>query len=262
MKTIWNVFKVAGIVGGLGVWAWLGWVVLSHPSQSDTLVIPNSFSVGQVADPSAVNANFDAIKNIVNGKIDDDNWDGSGPQLACGHFLWTTGCQGAILTNSDINASAAIAYSKLNLANSIHTTDVLAGQIPAVGVLRQARIADEFTLSDCASPIGGGTWSDVPNYTWTDTYTSGGKAVIAIFIDARIASGNHIVFRINAGGNILDTTPSLSYYSTTVPIGIISLVGNVGSLSGSTIVKLQCQDDFSSSWDAVHGVVSITELVR
>ncbi len=72
---------VLGTVGGLafGGLALVGMLV--PPAGSDTLTIPNTFSVGQVADPTTVNANFSAIANVVNGGIDNDNWDPAGPDL-------------------------------------------------------------------------------------------------------------------------------------------------------------------------------------
>lgn len=59
---------------------------------ADTLIIPNTFSTGQIADPAQVNANYDAIKTIVNGKIDNDNWDPVGPDMACANLDLTAPC--------------------------------------------------------------------------------------------------------------------------------------------------------------------------
>lgn len=102
MVTLKNALKVLGTIGGLlalgmGLVSWL-----VPPAESDTLSIPYSFSIGQVADPSTVNANFAAIAAIVNGKIDNGNWDTSGPQLAYANVDLTGNIVGADFADNSI----------------------------------------------------------------------------------------------------------------------------------------------------------------
>ena len=54
---------------------------------------------------------------------------------------------GAIV-NADINASAAIAYSKLNLTNSIVAGDITAGAITATKLASTAVTAGSYTTAD------------------------------------------------------------------------------------------------------------------
>jgi len=54
---------------------------------------------------------------------------------------------GAIV-NADINASAAIAYSKLNLTNSIVAGDITAGAVTATKLANTAVTAGSYTTAD------------------------------------------------------------------------------------------------------------------
>lgn len=90
VKKIGKAFKWFGITGGLVAWLAAGTAFITHRIVASTLTIPNTFSNGQVADPAAVNANFSAIATIVNGGIDDTNWNGAGPKLSCANHLDVT----------------------------------------------------------------------------------------------------------------------------------------------------------------------------
>ena len=85
-KRVLHAFIAVGVVGGLMVVTFTLLNFFVPPVTSDTLIIPNTFSIGQVADPATVNANFTAIANVINGKIDNTNWDAAGPDLQYGNI--------------------------------------------------------------------------------------------------------------------------------------------------------------------------------
>lgn len=274
MKKTLDAFKWFGIVGGLAVWGWLGFVVLSRPGASDTLVIPNSFSVGQVADPSTVNANFDAIKNLINGKIDNDNWDSAGPDLTCANLDLTAACATSTfivdgtIVNADVNASAAIAYSKLNLAGSIVTGDITDATIATVdiaggavtNVIRAERVSDVNDLN-CAT-LGGGSWTDATGFSWTDTFTSGAQVLVTVNIAGHSdTSSPTVALRLLADGSAVDTYPNYTQTSA-LTIEPVVLRAKITTLSGSKVLKVQCQDDSAGTTDLLRGSVVITEFKR
>ena len=206
-----------GSVGGLLVWALLALGFLTPPSQSDTLTIPNTFSVGQVADPTTVNANFSAIANIVNGKIDNDNWDAAGPDLA---------------------------YANMALAGTIVTGDIVDGTIATIDIAANAT-TENFQPTDPSDATGfscGTTIADVTGYTATSTFNGG--SVIAIisgtFDPTSIPGGDpKLTLTVDIDGVSTDTmtwTPSPGAQATPM----YTIVSSVSTLTGSKTIKLRC----------------------
>jgi len=118
VKRVWT---ACGLLGGF-LFLSLVLVSLIPQTGSDTLTIPNTFSIGQVADPNTVNANFTAIANIVNGKIDNGNWDTSGPRLSYDHVDLTSKIVSAdIVDGTVVNIDLA--------ADSIHNANVIDGTL-------------------------------------------------------------------------------------------------------------------------------------
>lgn len=270
MKKILDAIKWVGIVGGLGVWAWLGWVTFSNRSHADDIVIPNTFSVGQVADPAQVNANFDAIKNVVNGKIDDDNWDTSGPQLSCTNLNITTPCIGSTfildgsIINADVNASAAILGSKLDLANDIVTGDIVNGTIDTADLSATtiANLDNQVFVttnpSDVASQSCVTGWTDVTGASWT--VTAAGATIVAVF-DATVKLNGTIAdldFRL-----VIDGVNGPAFRITGNTIAEFYTIGlNAHQVvsSGSRTIKVQCRDGDTDNMDIASMQVTISEL--
>lgn len=109
MKKTRQVLTVLGTIGGLvfGLGSLVG--LFSPPAGSNELIIPHTFTVGQVADPATVNDNFSTIADIVNGQLDNDNWDPSGPDLDYG--------------NIDLNASVSSADITDGVVSSVDIED-------------------------------------------------------------------------------------------------------------------------------------------
>ena len=136
MRKLFDAFKWFGISSGAALGALALVNVFVAPATSDQLTIPNTFVAGTVANPSQVNANFDAVKSVVNGKIDNDNWDPVGPDLA---------------------------YANMNLTESILTTDIKDGTIVAVDVGTSGLVASniDVTINPVLGSVALGGTSDV-----------------------------------------------------------------------------------------------------
>jgi len=148
-----------GIAGGLLALALAGVSLFTPQISSDTLVIPNTFSVGQVADPSTVNANFSAIAAIVNGNIDNDNWDSAGPDLA--------------YVNVALTDSIVLADLK---ANSVDSTKIVDSAV-ALADANSSILAAWSEESPCDAADSGslttGVWNDRVTFAYTpDAATS------------------------------------------------------------------------------------------
>jgi len=85
-----------------------------------TIIIPNTFSAGATIVASQHNANFSTIYNDYNGNITNANI------AAAAAIAYSKLALTGSIVNADVSASAAIAYSKLNLATSILNADVSA----------------------------------------------------------------------------------------------------------------------------------------
>jgi hypothetical protein len=230
MKRALDAFKWLGIVGGIAVWGWLGFAVFNdpRPSKADTLTIPNSFSVGQVADPSTVNANFDAIKNLVNGKIDNDNWDPAGPDLTCANFDQSTGCitSTGILDSTITTADFAPTASTAEVFSTTNPTDV--------------------TGLSCATG-----WTDITGASWT--VTASGSIITAVFNGSAKAQNSLSPADLEVR-MVIDGTngPTLPIVSPTVA-GNDNLQDDFGLngwkavSSGSRTIKIQCRDGDTTS---------------
>lgn len=86
------------------------------------IVIPNTFSAGATIIASQHNSNFSTIYNDYNGNIDNNNISASAAIAYSKLNLVGT------IVNADVSTSAAIAYSKLNLTGAVLNAD-LAGLI-------------------------------------------------------------------------------------------------------------------------------------
>jgi len=275
MKRISNAFKWLGIVGGLAVWGWLGFAVFNspRPSKADTLSIPNSFSVGQVADPNAVNANFDAIKNVINGKIDNDNWDTAGPDLTCANLDVTAACAGSAfitdgsIVNADVNASAAIVGSKLDLANDIVTGDIVDGTIGTAD-LAAATIAaldnQVFATGNNPSDVTGlncaNTWTDITGASWNVTAFGGTIAVIFHSnVDGNSGSIVRLSLRLVIDGTNQTTVPASATVGVTGGL-LMSLNSFKQVSSGTRTIKVQCNDNDADTVNFSGMEVTIMEL--
>lgn len=82
------------------------------------LITRTSFSTGDIPTAAQWNTQFDTVYNEFNGSISNANISGSAAIAYSKLNLATS------IVNADISASAAIAYSKLNLATSIVNADI------------------------------------------------------------------------------------------------------------------------------------------
>ncbi len=84
------------------------WIVCVAPAVlADTIAKPNIYVNGEVIDADDLNANEDALYNLVNGNLDTNNFDASAG------ILWTQISTGGQILNVDVNASADIVYTKM-----------------------------------------------------------------------------------------------------------------------------------------------------
>ena len=124
VKRIVSGFKWVGIIGGYLALTGAVANLIFDRSHASTLTIPNSFSVGQVADPAAVNANFSAIQGIVNGGIDDSNWNGAGPGISTGHIANSSITTSKILDGTILVSDMASTALPSNTVATGTSTDV------------------------------------------------------------------------------------------------------------------------------------------
>lgn len=101
-----------------------------------SLSIPNSFTNNTVASATEVNANFTSVKSFAESAVVQIDGSVQAPTIAIADGAITSAkiLDGTII-NGDINASAAIAYSKLALSNSIVATDIVDGAITTDKIL-------------------------------------------------------------------------------------------------------------------------------
>jgi hypothetical protein len=133
MKTLVKAFKFLGTVGGCLALAVAGVSYFVGPAQSDDLLIPNTFVAGTIADPAAVNANFTAVADTVNGSLDNNNWDPSGPDLS---------------------------YANIDLESSVNSTDIANTTIQSEDVSANAlglNKLDATVNQEVATQLTGGT---------------------------------------------------------------------------------------------------------
>ena len=91
-----------------------------------SVTIPYTFTNGYAADANEVNANFAALKSFVDASL---------IQLDGSVQATSAAIADGTIVNADVNATAAIAYSKLNLATSIVNADVSASAAIALSKL-------------------------------------------------------------------------------------------------------------------------------
>ena len=97
-----------------------------------TVTLPYSLTAGSSENVNQLNSNLNALVTGVNG-IDT-------AQINDGQVT-TAKIQDGTIVNADVSSSAAIAYSKLNLANSVVTADLTASSVTT------AKIADSSVTS-------------------------------------------------------------------------------------------------------------------
>jgi hypothetical protein len=98
------------------------------------------------------------------------------------------------ITNSDVSNSAAIAYSKLSLTNSIANADIASGAAIAVSKLAASTISG-VSLGSSLNHLTAGSFI---NYSSGTTYN--GSAAITVSVAATTANtGNTVVARDNSG---------------------------------------------------------------
>ncbi len=211
VKRVLNVFKGIGIAGGVLFVAFALGTIIYRLSWSSTLTIPNSFSIGQVADPAAVNANFSAISSIVNGGIDDSNWNGAGPKLTCGHFDLTNPC----ITTTALAADASQSFFNLSAPSN-------SGSINCTG----------------ASAV------DITNWTWSPT--SSGNPFMVVITGNFANTTNTTDVQLNIGGTIAYTT-TLKPGAGGSPSTTFTLVGRSTTSAGVVVIKAQCLNGASGT---------------
>lgn len=128
---------------------------------------------------------------------------------------------GSIL-NSDINASAAIAYSKLDLAGSITSADIANGSIVNEDIASNAAIADSKLATISTS-------GKVSNSATTATSSNTSSAIVA-----RDSSGNFSAGTVtaNLSGTATNATNGANYGSGFVKITV--LAGSSGPANPNT----------------------------
>lgn len=126
------------VIAGLLAWAWL-----YPPSEADTLTIPHSFSANTLIRASEFNANFSAVEDIVNGKIDTGNLEDLGVATA---DLADNAVTNAKMANDSVTTTEI-------LDETIASADILDGTIATADIL-DGTIEDD-DLNTLNAPLDG-----------------------------------------------------------------------------------------------------------
>lgn len=197
-----------------------------------------------------------------------------------GSSIISTGSLTDLITNTMVNSSAAIAYSKLNLATSIVNGDISGSAAIAYSKLNlnNSIVNDDLTGGIAADKIGGGF---VDNFEFS--YLSGVTSAIQTQLDAKIlksvvttkgdlitatASSTPVRQAVGTDGQILvaDSTQTngikwatpASAPSSALEISNLTLTTSVGSSALTIAVKTQAGSDASAGDPVKVGMRSST----
>jgi hypothetical protein len=130
-STAWNSLAYQGGVtsvnGNTGVVT--GLATTAAPTFTGTVVLPSTTSIGDVSatEISYLDGVTSALQTQVNAKAPINNASFTGTFSAPTGTITSTMLADGTILDADINASAAIAYSKLNLGTSIVNADIASG---------------------------------------------------------------------------------------------------------------------------------------
>ena len=169
------------------------------------ITIPSTFSAGAPIIASQHNANFSTISTDYNGNIDNTNLSASAA-IAYSKLSLTGN-----IVNTDVNGSAAIAYSKLNLTGNIVNADINASAAIVDSKLAQITTASKVSgtaITGLASLPGGAgviPAANLPNFAYSLISTTTVSSASASS-NIAITAGNFyfIAFQIQAIGGSLD----------------------------------------------------------
>jgi len=132
------------------------------------------------------------------------------------------------ITNDKINSAAAIAYSKLNLAASITSADIVDATIVNADISASAAIVDTklATIS---------TASKVSNSATTATSSNTASAIVARDASGNFTAGTITVTNANATGYVSTTAPVIKTADFTVAVTENWLISNKSSSCSVTL---------------------------
>lgn len=195
------------------------------------ITIPNTFSAGAVIVASQHNANFLAISSDYNGNID----------------------------NTNISASAAIAYTKLNLATSIVNADVAAG---AAIVASKLVLTSPGAIGSVAPNTGAFTTLKVGTTNQGDILYDNGTSLIRLppgtsgqFLKTQGTAANPLW--ANAGSLTLVSTTNTSGAANTGDINITStnnykIFVTLTTLSANDFFLIRINNDTGSNYQYIY----------
>ena len=130
-----------------------------------SVTIPYTFTNGYAADANEVNANFAALKAFVDASL---------VQLDGSVQATSAAIADGTIVNADVNATAAIAYSKLNLATSIVNADISAtaaialSKLATTGTVTATTFVGALTGTASGNLVSGGALGTPSSGTLTN----------------------------------------------------------------------------------------------